>query len=600
VLLHCTYRIQLHRRFTFDDAASVAGYLARLGVSHLYCSPYLQADEGSTHGYDVVDHSRLNDELGGAAAHARLVDVLESEELGQVLDVVPNHMARDGRANRWWWDVLENGPSSRYAAYFEIDWHGDEEKSEQTVLVPVLADHYGRVLEAGDLRVVRDGGSFVVRYHEHELPLSPRTLDDLVAAAAKRAGSGELAEIADAFGRLPHARVTEAEAVAARHRDKEMLRERLARLCDGEEGLAAVVDAEVEDLNATVDALDTLLRRQNFRLALWRTASEELDYRRFFNIDTLIGLRVEDDAVFADTHAMVLDLVRRGAVDGLRIDHVDGLRDPEGYLHRLRRASGGAYTVVEKILEPDEELPGSWPVEGTSGYDFITRVNNLFVDCDHEAPLTSCYERFTGESMTYEEVVYAAKHQIMREELAAEIERLTRLLAEVCDGHRRYRDHTRRDLREAVREVVAAFRCLPDLCSARPGDRRRRSPAHRRGGRGGPPAPTGRRRRTARPPGRAAPARVPRRDGDGVRPPLRPGERPGHGQGRRRHRLLPLPPADLPQRGGRRPGRLRPSRRRLPCRRRPDGDAVAGDHADAVHPRDQAQRRRPGPPASPL
>lgn len=453
----CTFRVQLHADFGFDDAAAIVEYLARLGVSHLYCSPYLQAAQGSTHGYDVLDHSRLNEELGGADAHGRLTEVLGAHGLGQVLDIVPNHMARDGRANRWWWDVLENGPASRYAGYFDIDWVGGEDKSEQTVLVPILGDHYGRVLEAGELHLDRERGGFLLRYHEHELPLSPRTLDDLLAAAAERAQSAPLRALAEDFGVLPHARRTDPAAVAHRHERKQALQEALRDVLERDPRVAGAVDEELKSRSADADLLDALLRRQNYRLAFWRTAGEELDYRRFFNIETLLGLRAEDEEVFAETHRLILDLVQRGTVQGLRIDHVDGLADPEGYLHRLRRAAGGAWTVVEKILEPGEDLPADWPVEGTSGYDFVTRVNNLFVDIANEAAMTACYEGFTGEETPYAEVVQVAKQQIMREELAAEIERLTRALAQVCDGHRRHRDHTRRELRDALRETIAAF-----------------------------------------------------------------------------------------------------------------------------------------------
>ena len=449
--------MQLHAGFTFDAAAAIVPYLTRLGVSHLYCSPYLQAAAGSSHGYDVVDHARIDAERGGSDGHSRLVTALEEAGLGAMLDIVPNHMARDGRANRWWWDVLENGPSSPYASHFDIDWAGSGEKSEPTVLAPILADHYGRVLEDGAIRVERDGGAFTVRYFEHELPVSPRTVDGLLAAAAKRAGSDDLADLAAEFGGLPHARLTDPEAVTARHREKETLGERLVRLCHDHPIVAAAVDEEIDALNGDTDRLDALLQRQNYRLASWRTASEELDYRRFFNIDSLVGLRAEDDGVFAETHALVAELVRSGAVDALRIDHVDGLRDPEGYLHRLRRATGGPFIVVEKILGRGEELPATWPVEGTSGYDFAARVDNLFVATANEPAFTEIYARFTGESAPYGDVVHAAKHQIMRDELAAEVERLTRLLADVCEGHRRQRDHTRRDLRAAVREVLAGF-----------------------------------------------------------------------------------------------------------------------------------------------
>jgi len=452
-----TYRVQLNAGFTFDDAAAITGYLAALGVSHLYCSPILQAAAGSTHGYDVVDPGRLNTELGGDAGYRRLTDGLAGAGLGQVLDIVPNHMALAGRANAWWWDVLENGPSSVYASYFDIDWDPPERKLAATVLMPVLGDQYGRVLEAGELVVSRQGGSFAVRYFDHEAPISPRTLGGLLTKAAARAGSEELESLAVAFSRLPHARRTDRAAVVERHRDKEVLRARLAELGETDPGVAAAVDAEVEALNHDPDALDELLRQQNYRLAYWRTGSEELSYRRFFDIESLAGLREEDEAVFADTHRLVLRLVADGTVDGLRVDHVDGLADPEGYLVRLRDATAGAYVVVEKILQEDEELLRSWPVAGTTGYEFLNHVNQLFVDSRHEAAMLACYTGFTGQGQNYAEVVYAAKLQIMREDLAAEVERLTGLLADVCERHRRHRDYTRRELRDALRELIAAF-----------------------------------------------------------------------------------------------------------------------------------------------
>ena len=452
-----TYRVQLHAGFTFDDAAAITGYLAELGVSHLYCSPVLQAAAGSTHGYDVVDHGRLNSELGGADGYRRLSAKLTSNNLGEVLDIVPNHMALAGRANAWWWDVLENGPSSVYAGHFDIDWDPPQRKLAATVLMPVLGDQYGRVLEAGELVLERQGGSFTVHYYEHEAPISPRTLGGLLGKAAARAGSEELESLAVAFSRLPHGSRTDRAGVVERHRDKEVLRARLADLCRAHPEVAKAIDAEVDAANNHPDALDELLREQNFRLAYWRTGAEELSYRRFFDIETLAGLRVEDETTFADTHRLILDLVADGSVDGLRVDHVDGLADPEGYLIRLRDATNGAYVVVEKILEADEELPATWPVAGTSGYEFLNHVGELFVDAGNEAAMRACYARFTGLQQDYADVVHAAKLQIMREELAAEVERLTGLLADVCERHRRHRDHTRRELREALREIIAAF-----------------------------------------------------------------------------------------------------------------------------------------------
>ena len=455
--MRATYRVQMHAGFTFDDAASVVDYIARLGVSHLYCSPYLQAAPGSTHGYDVVDHTKVNEELGGAAAHARMTKALQAAGLGQVLDIVPNHMALAGRRNAWWWDVLENGPASQYAAHFDIDWDPPESKLQHRVLVPVLGDHYGRVLEAGELVLGREGGSFIVTYHEHEVPVSPRSLDDLVMAAAERLESDELASIATALGRLPHARATDRASVTERHRDKEVLRANLARLCEEDPAVAAAVDDEVAAVNDDPDRLDLLLSRQNYRLAYWRTAGTDLDYRRFFDITSLVALRIEDDAVFDDVHRLVLEMVAAGQLDGLRIDHVDGLRDPKGYLERLRDRAPGVPILVEKILERGEELPGDWPVAGTTGYDFMNELNGLFVDPAGEEPLTISYERFTGEATDYDGLVRAAKYQIMTDVLAADIERLVALCVEVTEGHRRHRDHTRADLRTALKEIIAAF-----------------------------------------------------------------------------------------------------------------------------------------------
>jgi len=452
-----TYRVQLQPAFGFDAVTSIAPYLHRLGVSHLYASPYLQAAAGSTHGYDVIDHSRVNAELGGEPGHERMCAALGAHRLGQVLDIVPNHMAIVG-GNRWWWDVLENGPSSQYASYFDVDWDPPEAKLRNTVLMPILGDHYGRVLEAGELKLKRDGGGFTLHYYDHVLPVAPRSLDDLLGAAARRCRSMELESLATFFGRLPPSYLTDRASVRERHRDKEVLRASLARLLREQPAVAAAVDAEVAAINADHDRLDALLDRQNYRLSFWRTAGRELDYRRFFDIHTLAALRMEDEAVFVDTHELVLSWLARGVVDGLRIDHPDGLRDPEGYLRRLEQAAGtGTYVVVEKILEPGERLPQSWPVAGTTGYDFAFRAGGLFVDPAGEEPLSEAYTAFTGEPVDYDEVVYEKKHLVMAEVLSAEINRLTNLAIDACEHHRRYRDYTRHELHETLRELIAAF-----------------------------------------------------------------------------------------------------------------------------------------------
>ncbi len=461
-----TYRIQLQPAFGFDDAAAIAGYLARLGVTHLYASPYLQAAPGSTHGYDVIDHTRVNNELGGPSAHERMGTALKESGLGQVLDIVPNHMAVV-TGNAWWWDVLENGPSSQYASYFDVDWDPPEGKLRNTVLMPILGDHYGRVLEAGEITLRREGAAFTFHYYDHVVPVAPRSLDDLLAAAAAHCDSDELESLASAFGRLPPSWLTDRESVRERHRDKEVLRDRLARLVEestgtsgdtpGPPGVGEAIDAEIARLNQDADALDALLERQNYRLAFWRIAGRELDYRRFFDINTLAALRVEDEAVFSDTHALVLNWVRAGLVDGLRIDHPDGLRDPEGYLRRLQQETpDGTWVVVEKILEPGERLP-RWPAAGTTGYEFATLATGVLVDPAGETSLTGAYTAFSKADADWAEVVLAKKHLVIREVLSAEVSRLTALAVQVCERHRRYRDYTRHELNESLREVIAAF-----------------------------------------------------------------------------------------------------------------------------------------------
>ncbi len=458
-----TYRVQLHAGFGFDDVAAIAGYLAELGVSHVYCSPYLQAAAGSTHGYDVVDHHQLNAELGGPEAFSRMTQTLDAHGLSQVADIVPNHMAAVGRENPWWWDVLENGPSSQWADAFDIDWSTvtplgpRAEVGGNRVLLPILGDHYGRLLEAGELSLVRHGSSFEVRYFDHAVPVSPRTLDGLLSRAAARSESSELATLATALGRLPPATATDRRSVRERHRDKEVLGGLLGRLLEEQPAVAAAVDDAVDATNADPDALDAVIARQNYRLAYWRVAAEELDYRRFFDISTLVGLRMELPHVFEETHELILGLVASGAVTGLRVDHPDGLRDPEGYLRRLFEASGGAWVAVEKILEPGEELPPTWPVAGTTGYDFLNLVGGLFVDPTGEKPLTELHSRFAAAPDSYAEVVREKKHLVMSETLAADVRRIVDLAAGVCDRHRRFRDYTRPELAAAVTELVACF-----------------------------------------------------------------------------------------------------------------------------------------------
>jgi (1->4)-alpha-D-glucan 1-alpha-D-glucosylmutase len=452
-----TYRLQLHSGFSFDAAAGIVDYLKDLGITHAYCSPYLQAVPGSTHGYDVIDHSKPNEELGGEAGFARFDAALKRCGLGQVVDIVPNHMAISSPANVWWADVLENGPSSRYASYFDVDWDTPEPRLRNRVLIPILKDQYGRVLDAGELRVVREGAAFTVRYFENRLPVNPSSLGPLLLRAARDTHSVKLGFLADAFNDLPRPTRLDRLSVRRRHRDKAVLQEQLQRLLDDEPAIADALDRAIADINNDEDELHSLLEVQNYRLAWWRSAGRDLGYRRFFDINTLVALRMEDEQVFADTHARVLQWVREGIIDGLRVDHPDGLRDPQEYLERLRAAAPEAWIVVEKILERDERLPESWPVAGTTGYEFLNRVGGLFIDPSAEAPLTEFYAEFTGQPTDYDRLVHDKKLHILREVLGSDVNRLTDLLLQICERHRRHRDYSRHELTEALREVIAWF-----------------------------------------------------------------------------------------------------------------------------------------------
>jgi (1->4)-alpha-D-glucan 1-alpha-D-glucosylmutase len=452
-----TYRLQLHGQFTFDDAAGVSGYLAALGVTHIYCSPYFQAAPGSTHGYDVIDHTRPNVELGGEEGFRRFTAAVKAQALGQVLDIVPNHMAISTAANWWWADVLENGPSSHFASYFDVEWEPPEARLRNTVLIPILSDHYGRVLEAGGLHVIRRGAEFQIRYEENTYPVSPNSLGPLLGRAARQSGSDALAFLADAFSGLPRPTATDRSSLRRRHRDKAVLREQLRRLLDEDPFAATALDQTVADMNADPDALHALLDMQNYRLAWWRSADRDLGYRRFFDIATLIGLRMEDEQVFQDTHGRVLGWVRDGVLDGLRIDHPDGLRDPMEYFDRLRAAAPNTWIVAEKILASGEHIPDYWPIAGTTGYDFLNRTGGLFIDPAGAEPLTEFYRIFTGETRDYSRLVRDSKVLALRDVLGSDVNRLTNLLLQICEQHRRHRDYSRHQLTDALRELIAWF-----------------------------------------------------------------------------------------------------------------------------------------------
>jgi (1->4)-alpha-D-glucan 1-alpha-D-glucosylmutase len=448
-----TYRLQLRPGFGFDDAAAIVPYLAELGFSHVYCSPYLQAGPGSTHGYDVADPGRVNAELGGPEAHRRFVEALRREGLGQVLDIVPNHMTNKGRANRWWWDLLEYGRWSRSAIYFDLNWHPFDPKLHNKVLLPILGEHYGALLARGDLLVRREGPRFIVRYGEHEMPLKPRSLESLYSAAADRLGPGAFAQLAARVRTYPK----EWEDAEALYWEAGEVERALEDLLQHEPGVGETLDAVVAELNASPALLDDLLRGQHYRLAYWRTGSREINYRRFFVENALVGVCVEHERVFGSMHGKVLQWVREGLVDGLRIDHIDGLRDPQAYLDRLREQAQDAWIVVEKILETDEAMPMAWPVQGTTGYDFLNVVLGLFIDPRGEEPLTRFYAEYTGQPVEYPPQVREKKLRILSTSLASEVYRLTLLLVDISEQHWQYRDYTVDELLDVLREFLACF-----------------------------------------------------------------------------------------------------------------------------------------------
>jgi (1->4)-alpha-D-glucan 1-alpha-D-glucosylmutase len=458
-----TYRVQLHRDFTFADAARLAPYLARLGISHLYCSPVLRARAGSTHGYDIIDHGTISPELGGEAGLDALVTALRSHGLGLVVDVVPNHMGIMGADNAWWLDVLEHGPAAAHAAYFDIDWHPLDAAMGGRVLVPVLGDHYGVVLERGELRLAYDAraGEFSVWYHEHRFPVDPREYSRIL----DRAGDPALAA---RFAVLP----PRDSAAAGRSRDADLLKRELAAKAAAEAALGSAVERAVAQMNGTpgtgesFEALHALLEAQAYRLAFWRVASDEINYRRFFDINDLAALRIEDEAVFDATHRVILDLVASGKVDGLRIDHPDGLYDPAGYFARLQArfaaraapaASPQPWVVAEKIIAGHERLPGGWAVHGTTGYRFAAVANGLLVDPRAKARFERTWRAFTGEALDAGEAAYQGRRTILRTALASELTVLASELLRLARADRRTRDYTFNTLRQALAEVVACF-----------------------------------------------------------------------------------------------------------------------------------------------
>jgi len=451
-----TYRLQMNAHFTFDDAVAIAGYLKDLGLSHIYCSPYLQAAPASMHGYDVVDPQRVNEELGGDRAHQRFLDRLIELDLGQVLDIVPNHMAIRPE-NRYWWDVLENGPSSRYATWFDIDWQSAEVRLQNKVLIPVLGDQYGKVLAAGQIQIEQVDTEFRVRYGDNLFPLAPHSLAIVLQKAGRFLRDDVLGFIADSLARLPSPDANDPAAIQERHRDKEVIYKLLRRTCEERKDVGDAIAKTTEAVNTDIEVLDDLLNQQNYRLAYWRTADQELGYRRFFDVNTLVGVRMERQHVFDATHCRIFEWIDRGVLDGIRVDHPDGLRDPQQYLDRLRARARDAWIIGEKILEPGEYLRQSWPIDGTTGYDFLNVCNNLLVSGEGLREFSAIYREFIGRTDKFDEMAHEKKLNVEQEALGSDVNRLATIFVQICEGNRDQRDYTRAEIRRAIREVAACF-----------------------------------------------------------------------------------------------------------------------------------------------
>jgi (1->4)-alpha-D-glucan 1-alpha-D-glucosylmutase len=522
-----TYRLQLDpHQMTFQDAARIIPYLHEFGISDLYASPYLKARSGSPHGYAIVDYGALNPQLGSADDHQAMVDVLREYGIGQILDIVPNHMSAAPGENLWWTDVLENGPSSPYASSFDIDWHPVKDELENRVLLPLLGEQYGDVLESGKLRLEYCKGAFFVRCYEVPLPLDPKTFPQILTRQLDRLRgslppeSPELLEfqsILTAMEHLPDRNQAVPERVVERQREKEVIKKRLNQLAQSCAEVAEFIRSSVAELNGiagdahSFDELHRLLDAQAYRLAHWKAAGDEINYRRFFDINDLAAVCMEDPAVFEKGHRLIFEMLVRDNLAGLRIDHIDGLFDPTDYLWKLQqgylRALGQhifatladpqgqagtnakiaasdagppswadvessvleailgngrttalpLFVVVEKILGPDEPLPKEWPVAGTTGYDFLRSVDGVLVDRGGVQDLATVFDRFVGHHTDFREVVYESKLSIVRGAMSSELQLLAQRLNRLSEKHRRFRDFTLNTLRHALREIIACF-----------------------------------------------------------------------------------------------------------------------------------------------
>ena len=491
-----TYRVQMHKDFTFAHAAGIAGYLKKLGIGDFYSSPIFEARPGSMHGYDVTRHDRLNPELGGDEGFAAFSTELKRQGLGLLLDIVPNHMGV-GNDSIWWQDVLENGHASPYSEYFDIDWKPLKEAMRNKLLLPILGDQYGAELEAKHIQLSIEDGLARIHYYDHSMPVAPRTIS-LVFDHLGEPIPDALTQVIARIKQIPPHQTSDEHLRELRRAQLAELLPRLRELLRSAE-MQPIIQRAVTAINGvegnpqSFDQLHRLLDAQPYRLASWRTSAEEINYRRFFDVNDLVGLRMENPEVFRETHCLIRSLVATHKVTGLRIDHCDGMFNPRQYLIRLQllylasqcggpeprqetaangiersildpvrgydwsKSQGPLYTVVEKILEPHEYLPPEWPVRGTSGYDFVYLANGIFIQTANEKRFNAIYDHVLGHTADPDEIIYRSKLQVMQTALASEVYVLTNLLSRIAASNRRARDFTDNILETVIRETIASF-----------------------------------------------------------------------------------------------------------------------------------------------
>ncbi|TVM00073.1 MAG: malto-oligosyltrehalose synthase [Candidatus Brocadia sp. WS118] len=503
-----TYRLQFNGRFKFTDASGVIPYLNQLGISDIYASPYFKAKEGSLHGYDIVAHDAINPEIGTDEEYNEMIQELWKYGMGQILDIVPNHMCITSKENVWWMDVLENGPSSVYADYFDINWEPVKRELKNKVLIPVLGDQYGNILERQDLQLVFKNGDFFLSYYQHKFPIRPKTYIDILEHRGYELKSrlppedphlSELLSIITALNHLPSPTEKDTGKITERYREKEIIKKRLRSLCHENPKIEDFINENVTIFNGikgtheSFNLLDNLLNQQIYRLSQWSVATEEINYRRFFDINDLAAIRMENPFVFKETHTLIFKLIREGKVTGLRVDHPDGLYNPSEYFQRLQKncflyqrldlagtvtettnkepeilkqynellstepQMKAFYIIGEKIFIKGEKMPEDWPIFGTTGYVFLNSLNGIFVETTYAKIFDDIYSRFIKSKLNFQNVVYEQKKLIMEVIMSGEVNTLGHYLNQLSEKNRHTRDFTLNSLTNAIKEVIAFF-----------------------------------------------------------------------------------------------------------------------------------------------